>query len=87
MERVEEIEAAITNLPPEDYRLVVDWFREREQTRRDDQLDQDSVAPKLDFRFSEGSVSPRKGWSAPGRRQSEFRCHPAFLGLIPRASQ
>ena len=53
MERVEEIEAAITNLTPEDYRRLVDWFRGREQTRWDEQMDQDSVAGKLDFLFRE----------------------------------
>lgn len=53
MDRVEEIEAAITSLPPEDYRRVVDWFRAREQTRWDEQMDQDSSAGKLDFLFDE----------------------------------
>ena len=49
MDRVEEIETAITSLPPEDYRRLVDWFRAREQTRWDTQMDQDSAAGKLDF--------------------------------------
>jgi hypothetical protein len=53
MDRVEEIETAITSLPPEEYRRLVDWFRAREQTRWDQQIDRDSVAGKLDFLFKE----------------------------------
>jgi len=53
MERLEEIEAAIASLPPEDYRRLVEWFRKREQARWDDQMDNDSAAGKLDFLFRE----------------------------------
>ena len=53
MSRVEEIEAAIDGLPPEDYRRIVQWFRVREQNRWDEQLDADSSAGKLDFLFDE----------------------------------
>ncbi len=53
MERVEEIETAVAGLPPEDYRRLVDWFRIREQTRWDEQMDRDSAAGKLDFLFTE----------------------------------
>jgi hypothetical protein len=51
MEKIEDIQAAIASLPAEDYRRLVDWFREREQTRWDEQLDRDSEAAKLDFVF------------------------------------
>ena len=53
MSRVEEIEAAIEGLPPEEYRRIVQWFRVREQMRWDEQLDGDSRAGKLDFLFDE----------------------------------
>jgi len=53
MDRIEEIETAITSLPPDDYRRLVDWFRAREQTRWDEQMDQDCIAGKLDFLFDE----------------------------------
>jgi hypothetical protein len=53
MDRVEEIETAIANLPPDQYRRFVDWFRAREQTRWDEQLGQDNAAGKLDFLFDE----------------------------------
>ena len=55
MSRVEEIEAAIDDLPPEEYRRVVEWFRVREQRRWDEQMDADSFAGRLDFLFDEAS--------------------------------
>jgi hypothetical protein len=53
MKRVEDIEAAINELPPEEYRRIVHWFRQREQARWDEQLDRDSSSGKLDFLFNE----------------------------------
>jgi hypothetical protein len=53
MDRVEEIEAAIENLPPEQYRRFAEWFRAREQAQWDEQINQDSSAGKLDFLFEE----------------------------------
>ncbi len=61
MDRVEEIEAAITRLPPEEYRRLVDWIREREQTRWDEQMDLDSASGKLDFLFREGKDESAQG--------------------------
>jgi len=69
MDRVEEIEAAITNLPPEEYRRLVEWFRAREQTRWDEQMDRDSAAGKLDFLFREAETESAQGlgrdWPPP----------------------
>jgi hypothetical protein len=65
MDRVEEIESAITNLPPEDYRRLVDWFRVREQTRWDEQIDADSAAGKLDFLFAEAEKESGQGIARP----------------------
>jgi hypothetical protein len=53
VDRVEEIEAMITDLPPEEYRQLVDWIRNREETRWDEQMDGDSTSGKLDFLFQE----------------------------------
>jgi hypothetical protein len=53
MSRVEEIEAAIDGLTPEEYRHIVQWFQARDQERWDHQLDSDSSAGKLDFLFNE----------------------------------
>jgi len=61
MDRVEEIESAITSLPPEEYRRLVDWIRAREQTRWDEQMDQDSAAGKLDFLFREAEDESAQG--------------------------
>ena len=54
MDRVEEIEAAITRLPAEEYQRRVNWFRTREQARWDQQMDRDSAAGKLEFLFPGG---------------------------------
>jgi len=61
MDRVEEIESAITSLPPEEYRRFVDWFREREQARWDQQMDQDSATGRLDFLFRESESESAHG--------------------------
>jgi hypothetical protein len=61
MDRVEEIEAAINNLPPEDYQRLSQWFRELEQTRWDEQIDRDSAAGRLDFLFEEAESESAHG--------------------------
>src|ERR1019366_6222506 len=61
MSRVEEIEAAIDGLPPEEYRRIVQWFRVREQRRWDEQMDTDFSAGKLDFLFDEAENESAKG--------------------------
>ena len=53
MDRVEEIEAAINDLPPEDFQRIAIWFRERDQLLWDQQLDRDSSSGRLDFLFDE----------------------------------
>lgn len=74
MDRVEEIEIAIASLPPEEYRRLADWFRAREQTLWDDQMDRDSVAGKLEFLFREaenesaqGTIRARRTQRCPNR--------------------
>ena len=61
MDRVEEIEAAIDGLPPEEYRRIVQWFRARDQERWDEQMDRDSSSGKLDFLFEEAESESAKG--------------------------
>lgn len=61
MNRVEEIETAITSLAPEEYQRLAEWFRAHEQTRWDEQIDQHSVAGKLDFLFSEAETEAAQG--------------------------
>jgi hypothetical protein len=61
MGRVEEIEAAIDNLPPAEYERIARWFQAREQVRWDDQPDRDSAARKLDFLFEEAEREATEG--------------------------
>jgi hypothetical protein len=61
MSRIEEIEAAIDGLSPEEYRLIVEWIRAREHERWDGQMDADSSAGKLDFLFDEAESESAKG--------------------------
>jgi hypothetical protein len=60
MDRVEEIEAAIDSLPPEEFRRIAKWFRDREQGLWDEQLDRDSVSGKLDSLFQEAESESKK---------------------------
>ncbi|MGA3099193.1 MAG: hypothetical protein ABSF25_22275 [Bryobacteraceae bacterium] len=70
MSRVEEIEAAIDGLPPEEYGRIVQWFRAREQKRWDEQMDADSLAGRLDFLFDEAESESARGllreWPSQG---------------------
>jgi len=61
MGRVEQIEAEIDGLAPEEYRRIVQWFRVREQKRWDEQLDSDSSTGKLDFLFDEAEDDSATG--------------------------
>ena len=61
MDRVEEIEAAINRLPPEEYQRIVQWLLAREQTRWDEQMDRDSSAGKLDLLFGEAESESAQG--------------------------
>ena len=60
MELVEEIEAAISTLPPDEFSRIGRWVHERDQALRDRQLDADSRLHKLDFLFDEAADEPRR---------------------------
>ena len=68
MDRVEEIESAIINLPPAEYERLLDWFRQLEEARWDEQMDRDSADGKLDFLFEEAdgksSQAALRAWPA-----------------------
>jgi hypothetical protein len=53
MDRVEQIEAIIDALPPEDFSRLARWFRERDQAAWDRQIEIDPASGKLDFLFDE----------------------------------
>ena len=61
MDRVEEIEAAIDRLPPDQYRSLAEWFQARERRRWDEQLDRDSRTGKLDSLFAEADSESAQG--------------------------
>jgi hypothetical protein len=61
MDRVEEIEAAIDELPPEEYRRIVQWLRVREDKRWDERMDRDCSAGTLDFLFEEAESESVQG--------------------------
>ena len=69
MDKVEEIETAIDSLPPEDFRRIAQWFRERDQRHWDERLDSDSASGKLDFLFEEVENESAQGllrkWPPP----------------------
>ena len=63
MDRVEELEAAIASLEPEDYQRIAAWFHARERARWDEQIDRDSASGKLDSLFEEADGDVRE-WPA-----------------------
>jgi hypothetical protein len=69
MDRIEEIEAAISGLPAEEYQRLARWFRELDQACWDEQIDRDSAAGKLDFLFEEARRELAQGvvrdWPSP----------------------
>jgi hypothetical protein len=81
MSRVEEIEAAIDNLQPEEYSRIVEWFRVREQQRWDEQMDADAKAGKLDFLFVRQKPKRRAGCFESGRRDNDVCRHQAILAV------
>jgi hypothetical protein len=48
MTTVDQIEAAILQLPPDDFRRLSAWFQQLDQARWDEQFERDAQAGKLD---------------------------------------
>ncbi len=61
MSRVEEIEAAIRDLPPDEFRRISQCVHEIEQAQWDQQMDLDSAAGKLDHLFEEAEAEFNTG--------------------------
>ncbi|MEP7363122.1 MAG: hypothetical protein ABI972_07700 [Acidobacteriota bacterium] len=53
MSRVEEIEQAIGQLPPEEFRKILAWMREREEQLWNEQMERDASSGRLDFLIDE----------------------------------
>jgi hypothetical protein len=53
MSNIEEIKSAIESLPETDYVRFRQWFVDRDWTKWDKQVEEDSQSGKLDFLISE----------------------------------
>jgi hypothetical protein len=85
MDRVEEIEAAIHDLPPDEYRRLAEWFRAFEQSRWDAQMDEDSSAGTLDCLFEEAESARSRVVPRPkvGAARGEFVVPDSFFEPLP----
>jgi hypothetical protein len=48
MSSIQELENAILQLPPEDFRRLADWISELDQRRWDEEFERDVAAGRLD---------------------------------------
>ena len=53
MSTVAEIEAAISNLPPQDFAQIRDWLLERDNLLWDKQIEEDAVAGRFNHVIAE----------------------------------
>ncbi len=61
MTTVKEIQTAIDSLPQKEYKRLMEWIREREGERWDEQIAQDSQTGKLDFLIEEALAEKKAG--------------------------
>jgi hypothetical protein len=72
MDRVEEIEAAIASLPPEEFRRIAQWFYE-DQSLWDEQLEATLLLESWTSFLKRPKGNPRKVFSVSGHRRNEVR--------------
>ena len=65
MSRVEEIEAAIESLPPEEFAQLAQWIRDQDEDAWDRQMDADAAAGKLNFLIEEADREELAGTLRP----------------------
>lgn len=65
MSSVDQIEAAILQLPPEEFRKLSDWLLDLDQERWDKQLERDVAAGKLDALAEEAIKDFKAGRCRP----------------------
>ncbi len=70
MSRVEEIEHAIDNLSPEEFKRVSRWILEKDQKAWDSQIAGDSASGALDFLFEEADQEARDSQLRPWPSES-----------------
>ena len=59
--QIEQIKAEIELLPQDKFIQLRKWFAEKDWERWDEQLEQDSLAGKLDFLLNEVKAAKAKG--------------------------
>lgn len=65
MRKVEEIEAQIKGLPPEEFVELRNWLLEQDWSRWDAQIEADSKSGKLDKLIAEGKAEYKSGKARP----------------------
>jgi hypothetical protein len=65
MSTVQEIEAAIVRLKPDEIEEIARWFAERREESWDRQLEADAKAGRLDHIIAKAKADARAGKSAP----------------------
>ena len=65
MTKLEEIETAITRLPPDDLAKLRDWFEEFASQLWDAQIERDAKAGKLDRLAAEALAEHKAGRTKP----------------------
>ena len=65
MSTVDEIEAAISNLPPQDFARLRDWLLERDNLRWDKQIEEDAASGRLDHLIKEIESDIASGRTKP----------------------
>jgi hypothetical protein len=65
MDRVEQIEAAISGLGAEEFRRLYRWLQDLDQKRWDEQMDSDNASGKLDLLFNEADDELAGRWPPP----------------------
>ena len=65
MTKLEEIESAITRLPPDELAKLRDWFEEFASQQWDAQIERDPKAGKLDRLAEKAREDHKAGWSRP----------------------
>ena len=61
MMQVEQIQAEIEALPPQDFAQLREWFAQKDWALWDEQIKADSDAGKLDFLFEEAMLAKSEG--------------------------
>ncbi len=69
MSKVEQLEAELAKLSPDEFREVARWVAEHDADAWDEQLDKDAAAGRLDFLFDEADAERKNGtlrdWPPP----------------------